>query len=44
MRFRSKISKIDNLTPIPKSDGSYLTLFEWENGTSTDSSIKKINY
>lgn len=44
MRFRSKISKIDNLTPIPKPDGSYLTLFEWENGTSTDSSIKKINY
>ena len=44
MRFRSKIQKIDNLTPMPKSDGTFFTIADWENSIKTDKSIKKFDY
>ncbi len=44
MRFRSKIQKIDTLTPIPKPNGEFLGLTEWEKACKTDSSIIKSKY
>lgn len=44
MRFKSQISKIDTITPMPNSTGGYLSIVDWENSVKTDKSIKKIKY